>query len=98
MKIRNITIHSLYNRAMLFGAGFQMILLLLAGMVLDGGNVAQTVLISVVAFWASVAVLIARNPNNPKRFDLIYIKFGPAFVAVISHLLTMAIWQSKGLI
>ena len=80
---------------MLFGFIIQATLVVLAGMILDGGYVAHTVIVSVVAFWPSVFLLVLRNPKEPKPADLVYIKFGPIPVAIISFFLTSWIWQLR---
>ena len=76
----------------------QIVLGLLAGMVLDGGAIAQFCGIALVAFWSGTVVLIWRHPQTPTRVDLELIRFGYLPVVVVAFFLSMWIWHLRGVL
>ncbi len=76
----------------------QILLGLLAGLILDGGGVAQIFLYTLVAFWSGFAMIVLRRPTSPTKTDLFLIKWGTFILFVISFGMASVIWQWRGVI
>lgn len=74
----------------------QLIILILAGMILDGGTIARICLYAAVAFWGGVAVIRLRRGTPPTKADLTLIEGGYVVVGVIAYFVTHWIWQLRG--
>ena len=75
---------------------FQMPILVLASMILDGGGIAQVCFYALVAFWVGVAVLHVHRKGALSRVDLLLIRYGYIFVCIMSFFITRWIWQWRG--
>jgi hypothetical protein len=75
---------------------FQMPILVLASMVLDGGGIAQVCFYALVAFWSGVAVLHFHRRGALTRVDLLLIRYGYILVCIISFIITRWIWHWRG--
>ena len=87
--------HRSYRDAVIVGAVLQTVILTLV-VFCPSGRFALIALICALAFWASVLILIARNPGNPKELDLIYIRYGTIVVSLLGHFLITFIWKLGG--
>src|SRR4051812_9433422 len=67
---------------------FQMPILVLASMILDGGAVAQVCFSALIAFWAGVAVLHFHRRGVLSKVDLWLIRWGYILVCIISYFVT----------
>jgi hypothetical protein len=85
-----IPIFAGYRRAILDSLVLQVILGLLAMMVLDGGRIAHTTGIAVLAFWIGATVVILRRPKSPTDWDLFLIRFG--FLPLLTLTFALAEW------
>src|SRR5437870_10687897 len=65
-----------YRRAIFDALVLQVVLGALSMMLLDGGRVAHTTGIAVLAFWSGAALIIIRRPTAPTSTDLFLIRFG----------------------
>lgn len=74
----------------------QALILVLAGMILDGGVIGQMCLYALAAFWGGVAVILIRRRQSPSRLDLLLVRGGYLPVCVLSVILTRAIWHWRG--
>jgi hypothetical protein len=82
--------------AMLSAFVQQAVILVLAGMILDGGLIAQMCFYAFAAFWGGVAVIILRRAMSPTKLDLILVRGGYLLVCLISFFLTQSIWKLRG--
>jgi hypothetical protein len=74
----------------------QAVILVLAGMILDGGLIAQMCFYAFAAFWGGVAVILFRRRQSPTKLDLVLVRGGYLLVCIISFFLTQAIWHWRG--
>ena len=74
----------------------QVLILILAGMILDGGDVFQICIAALLAFWGGVAVIRWRRPRTPTRLDLILIKSGYVVLCVVTFLAVHFAWYLRG--
>lgn len=72
------------------------LLMLLSGMVLDGGATALATLCAIVGYWTGVILIIARRPKLPTKVDINVIRFGPVTVVVAAQFLARGIWYMRG--
>jgi len=86
------TLDDAYGPAMKFTVVVQLILLLLSGMVLDLGHTSRIVAIAMLAFWASVLMLVMRNPRTAGKWDLVYIRAGFLLILVVTWLVAHRVW------
>lgn len=82
-----------YEKAIAFSFGYQVVLLLISGMVLDGGQCAGYMLVSMAGFWASVIVLILRMRWTPSKIDILYIKWGFFPILISLPLIMSFVWK-----
>jgi hypothetical protein len=71
----------------------QLIVILVAGSLLDGGVVAQICIYAFAAYWGGTIVILARRRAAPTKLDIILVRSGYLVVCVISFILTFAIWS-----
>ena len=82
-----------YRRAIFSSLILQVILGFLAMMVLDGGRIAHTTGIAVLAFWAGAAVIILRRPKSPTEWDLFLVRFGFLPLLIMTFALAEWVWS-----
>lgn len=75
---------------------FQMPILLLSSLVLDGGGIAQVCFFALVAFWVGVGVLHIRRRGALSRVDLWLIRWGYILACIISFFVTRLVWAWRG--
>lgn len=90
------TAPSPYRHAVRSAAVQQVIILILAGMILDGGETGRICLFAAVAFWGGVAVIRLRRRTLPTKVDLTLIEGGYIVLCVIAYFLTHWIWHLRG--
>jgi ABC-type transport system involved in cytochrome c biogenesis permease subunit len=98
MKTTSKVLSKSYKPAVFCGFALQIFLLLFSSLILDGGAFLRITCVSALAFWTSVVLIVLRNPENPSKTDLEYIKYGPLLIAVLAHIIVYAVWQAKGII
>lgn len=74
----------------------QLIVLVMASMILDGGMLAQMFSYAAAAYWVCVGIILLRRRRNLTRFDKIVIRIGFLFACVFSVFLTGFIWHLRG--
>ena len=82
-----------YRRAIFEALVLQVILGILAMMVLDGGHIAHTTGIAVLAFWAGAALIIVRRPTAPTPTDLWLLRFGFLPLLIATFALAEWVWS-----
>ena len=82
-----------YRRAILDALILQVILGVLALMVLDGGRIAHTTGIAVLAFWVGAAIVILRRPKLPTDLDLLLIRFSFLPLLILTFALAEWVWS-----
>ncbi len=88
----NTKLDDAYGPAMKFTVAVQLVLLLLSGMILDLGYTSRIVAIAMLAFWASVLILVMRNPRTASKWDLVYICAGFLPILVVTWLVAHRVW------
>lgn len=74
----------------------QAIILVLAGMILDGGVMGMVCLFGSAAFWATVGLIYLRRRSGLSSFDMAYLSSGPLLLCVVSYFLTRFVWALRG--
>ena len=69
----------------------QVLLVLLSGSILDGGEILRVVLLAAVAWWIGFLPILCFRPATQKQSDRFFLKFGFLLFLPIS-LLTEPIW------
>ena len=82
-----------YRRAIFDSLISQVVLGILAMMFLDGGRIAHTTGIAVLAFWIGAAIIILRRPKTSTELDLLLIRFGFLPLLVITFALAEWVWS-----
>ena len=65
-----------YWKALPVALVFQVVFVLLAGMMLDGGQCAQWCAVSTAAWWGGLLMVVVRRPMAPTKTDLFLIRWG----------------------
>jgi hypothetical protein len=74
----------------------QVLILVLAGMILDGGDILQICVAALLAFWCGVAVIRWRRPQAPTRLDLILIEGSYVVLCVVAFFAVHFAWHLRG--
>jgi hypothetical protein len=74
----------------------QVPILVLAGMILDGGGVFQACAYALAGFWGGVGVLRLRRRGYLSRLDSFLIRYGYILACIISFFVTHWIWRLRG--
>ena len=85
-----------YRKAAFEAIVLQILLLMLCGMILDGGDMGLMYAASLVPFWAGTAVMVWRRPQNPTWTDIQLIRFGTLPLWVMSYFLVHVVWMLLG--
>jgi hypothetical protein len=85
-----------YGRAIKMGAILQAFLLVLTGLLLDGGRTFRGTGIAAIGAWSGTALIVAHRPETPTRLDLALIRFGPILWAFFTSLMTLVVWRLTG--
>ena len=94
MRIRAQT----YAQALGSTGAQQLIILLLATMVLDGGVLLEVCLFAAGAFWAGVALIWFRRRGSPTKLDLLVVEAGYVPLCVLAFFLSYWIWSKRGVL
>jgi hypothetical protein len=69
----------------------QIVLILLAGMILDGGAMLKVALLAAMGWWLGFLLILLRRPKTEKRTDQVFLRYG--FLALLPlSLLTLPLW------
>ena len=82
-----------YRRAVFDAVILQVIFGVLSKMVLDGGKVAHTTGIAMLAFSMGVGLIIQRRPTDPTDWDLTWIRFGFLPLLVVTFAVAEWAWS-----
>ena len=88
-----IPISAGYRRAIFESLALQIFFGVFAMMFLDGGRIAHTVGIAVLAFWTGAALIMFRRPASPTKLDLLLVRVGFLPVLVVTFALVEWIWS-----
>jgi len=88
-----LPISASYRRAIFDALVLQVVLGALSMMLLDGGRVAHTRGIAVLAFWSGAALVIIRRPTAPMPTDLFLIRFGFLPLLIVTFALAEWVWS-----
>jgi hypothetical protein len=75
----------------------QVIVLVLAAGILDGGDLFRICLIAAVAFWVGVVLIRRHRPQAPTKLDLMLIRGGYLVLCIMSFFLVQLFWKLRGL-
>jgi hypothetical protein len=74
----------------------QFVVLLMAGMILDGGMIFQIFSYAALAYWVCIAIIFIRRRKCLTPADKIVIRVGFLIACAISIVLTEFIWHLRG--
>lgn len=81
--------------AIKFSLATQAIIVILAGFVADGGQIAQIVLIAFGSFNPYLISVLVFRPKNPTKLDLILIRAGFLPTILIAAILANTVWDLR---
>lgn len=84
-----------YRTAIFEAVALQVLLGLLSGLILDGGDTAHICGVALIAFWSGATVLIWRHPQSPSRLDIELLRFGYLPLVVLTFFVTHTIWSLR---
>lgn len=91
-----MTISRDYKTPVLRTAVAQGIVLLLGGMVLDGGFFLFTSVIAAAAYWVALLIIVARHPASPAKGDLIWARAGFAIALALAFAIGPLVLYLRG--
>ena len=71
-----------YDHQIWFSVKQQVVLVVLAGLVLDMGQTVRMMAAVIVSYWIGVAIILVRRPSSPSQGDLLFVRWGCALLAV----------------
>ncbi len=85
MRGSTLTLSVQYRDVIRFALYQQVPWAILCTLLLDGGRVARICGVAMLGFWAGVALIMARRPVLPTRWDLRYVRWGfwPVFALLL---------------
>ncbi len=75
---------------------WQLVLLTLGALMLDGGGALHLVVVGLAGYWPIVLIIVLRRPANPTKFDLLVIRHGFPFVYLAIAIVGAAVWTFMG--
>lgn len=75
------TLSHRYRGPILVGACFQAVFLILGSFAFDFGQLLQWTLFATMTYWLLAALIIAKRPQMPTKWDLIFLRSG--FVVIL---------------
>lgn len=88
-----IPIAGVYRNAIRTAVVVNLLLTIFLLSILDGGKIARAGGCAMVGFWIGVAMVMMRRRQNPRRIDLMYIRWG--YVPLLFLAVAMAITLGK---
>jgi hypothetical protein len=85
-----------YRSALRDGLIFQLPILTLTGLLLDGGRAFHVATIAAIAYWLMTALVFARRPKSPTYLDLLTIRYGYIATLLIVRSIGPIIWKHLG--
>lgn len=83
-----------------FGLAFplvqQLVVLGMAGLILDGGMILQVFSYAALAYWVCVVIILIRRRRQLTQVDRIVIRIGFLVACAISAVLTGFVWHLRG--
>jgi hypothetical protein len=93
-RVRNLANTPVPNWAQ-FALLQQIIVMVLAGLMLDGGALAQICFYALVAYWGSAMTIVVRR-QAPTRIDVLWLKWSYIPLCCASFYLSQWIWRLRG--
>jgi len=87
-----------YRTAITSAVVQQVIVLVLAALILDGGDLLMFCLVACLAFWAGVVFIRVRRGQTPTKTDLILIRSSYLLLCIITFFVVHLVWKLRGLI
>jgi hypothetical protein len=91
--IADVPISRAYRRPIFEALVLQVIFGVLSMMALDGGRIAHTTGIALLAFWVGATLIIFRRPTTPTPIDLLLVRFGFLPLLVLSFTVAEYVWS-----
>ena len=76
----------------------QVIVLVLAAMLLDGGDLLMFCLVACLAFWVGVTFIRVHRGQTPTKMDLILIRSSYLLLCIITFFVVHLVWKLRGMI
>jgi hypothetical protein len=87
---------SIYRTAIVSSIIWQVTILILSALVLDGGRVFHICVVASTAFWPMTALITFRRPTSPTTIDLLAIRWGYPLMVLVVGSIGPSIWASLG--
>ena len=87
-----------YRMAITSAVVQQVIVLVLASMILDGGDLLAFCLVACLAFWVGVVFIRLRRGQTPTKMDLILIRSSYLLLCIITFFVVHLVWRLRGVI
>lgn len=87
-----------YAGPLTHGIVLQVVILMLGGLVLDGGNILLACLYSAFPFWTGVLMIAFRRGSRITSTDILFLKYGIILTTVIGVPTIVNMWQRNGMI
>ena len=86
-----------YRKPLLEAAILQVLVVILAGMILDGGKCLYVALLSVMAHWAVSVIILVRRPYSPTKGDLVIVGRVFLLMLLVIYLLGTLVMEVRGI-
>ena len=84
-----------YVNALRTAVVLQLVLTFMLLLILDGGMIASAGGCAMVGFWAGVTWVIVRRRMNPRRGDLLYVRWGYVPLLITAVLIAVALGKAR---
>lgn len=74
----------------------QVIIIMAASSLLDGGAIAQICLLGSAASWTIIGLILVRRRLSPTKTDLALVNVGYLLLCILSGLVAAGVWQLQG--
>lgn len=87
-----------YRNAIISAIVQQVLVLVLASLILDGGDLLMFCVVACLAFWSGFVFIRVRRGQTPTKIDLILIRASYLALCIITFLVVHLVWKLRGLI
>ncbi len=72
----------------------QILAVLVAMPLLDGGAIGRIVIAAIVAYWCGAIIILFRRPQQPTRWDYLFVTLGFPLTLAVSFEIGILLWPS----
>jgi hypothetical protein len=74
----------------------QFVLLVLTGLMLDGGWMGRLCMVAIIGHWVGIGMIAARRGSVPTSVDLLFMRYGAAILTLAAPLIAGAVYNIIG--